>query len=305
MQRVVRLPFIKTCVALLTAILWLSAFALPALAQENAPSRDDIVVLTGSVSVGEDETVGDVVIFDGPVRVDGTVNGNLVAFNGRVTVAGTVQGDVLSFNGRVVAQAGAQIDGDVESRPEAQIDPDAQVGGDVGSVNFTRFDDAIAATRVAMWIAFTVSALVLGLLFVLLFPGAADRVELAGESRTGAAIGWGLLLFFGLPILSILLLVTIVGIPLGVALLLSIVPLFALAYIAAGYFLGRRFIKAPRSRLLAVVAGVAVLRVLALIPFLGGLTWFLATVFGLGLLAVAARTRPTVEPTPQRAAVAA
>lgn len=290
---------------LLTAILWLLPLAGPALAQDNARNKHDLVILTGRATVSEDETVGDIVIFDGPVIVDGTVDGDIIAFNGGVTVAGTVQGDVIAFNGRVAAQAGAQIDGDVESRPAAQIDSDAEVGGKVGSLNFARFDDAIAATKIALWIAFTVSALLLGLAFVLLFPGAADRVEQAGGTRTGAAVGWGLLLFFGLPILSVLLLVTVVGIPLGLALMLSIVPLYALAYVVAGYFLGRRFVKAPRSRLLAVLAGVVVLRVLAFIPFLGGLVWFAATVFGLGLLTVAARTRPGAEPTAQRVTVAA
>ena len=41
------------------------------------------------------------------------------------------------------------------------------------------------------------------------------------------------------------------------------------------------------------LVGWAVLRVLALIPFVGGWLWFLGSVWGLGLLAVAIRSRPT------------
>jgi uncharacterized membrane protein YedE/YeeE len=37
----------------------------------------------------------------------------------------------------------------------------------------------------------------------------------------------------------------------------------------------------------AFLAGWAILRVVALIPILGGLVWFAAVVFGLGALAVA------------------
>jgi Polymer-forming cytoskeletal len=286
----------RACGALVVALLGVLSYASPALAQDDAPSGDDVVVLTGGADIAEDETVGDVVIFDGDVRVDGTVDGDVVAFNGRVTVAGIVQGDVISFNGRVVAEAGSQIDGDVESRPEARIDPDADVAGDVGGFKFTRFDDAIAATRFALWIALSVSALLLGLAFVWLFPRAADRIVVAGESRTGAAIGWGLLLFFGLPILSILLLVTVVGIPLGIVLMLIIVPLYSLGYVASALFVGRKLIRPPRARALGVLVGIVILRVLALIPFLGGLTWFVATVYGLGMLAVAARTGREIEP---------
>lgn len=41
--------------------------------------------------------------------------------------------------------------------------------------------------------------------------------------------------------------------------------------------------------MLAFIAGLAILRVIALVPFLGGVVWFLATVFGLGVLFVAGR----------------
>jgi hypothetical protein len=40
---------------------------------------------------------------------------------------------------------------------------------------------------------------------------------------------------------------------------------------------------------LAYLVGWAILRLVAIVPGLGGLAWFLATVFGLGALAVAAR----------------
>ena len=41
------------------------------------------------------------------------------------------------------------------------------------------------------------------------------------------------------------------------------------------------------GRVLAFLAGLAILRVLALIPILGGIVWFAATVVGLGALMVA------------------
>jgi hypothetical protein len=43
------------------------------------------------------------------------------------------------------------------------------------------------------------------------------------------------------------------------------------------------------GRILAFVIGLLILRVLALVPFLGGLVWFLATILGLGALLVAAQ----------------
>jgi hypothetical protein len=286
------------------ALPFIILFGSPALAQDGSGVDNDLIVLTGRADVAEDQTVVDIVIFDGPVNVQGTVEGDIVAFNGRVMVSGTVQGDVISFNGRVIAEANSQIDGDVKSRPSAQIDDAADVGGSVGGVDFGRVDDAVAATGIALWVAFTVSGLILGLLFVWLFPRAADAIAVAGNTRTGAAIGWGFLLFFGIPILGVLLLVTLVGIPLGIAFLLAVAPLYALGYVASTYYVGRRVLGPPRPRAVSFLVGLAILRVIAIIPILGGVVWFAATVFGLGLLIVAARSQ-RAEPTPTRAPAAA
>jgi cytoskeletal protein CcmA (bactofilin family) len=277
--------------------LWIVLGASPAVAQDNQGDDKEIVILTGRVDVAEGQTVGDVVIFNGPVNVAGTVEGGVVAFNGRVSVSGTVEGDVVAFNGRIVVEDGALIEGDIRSRHDARVSEGAEVRGDESGLDYRFADRAIGAARIAVWVGVTISALLLAFLFVLLFPAAADAVAGAGVSRTGASIGWGLALFFCIPLIAILLLITVLALPLGIAVLLAIVPLFALGYVATAYALGRRLVGSPRSRALAALAGVAILRGLGLIPFLGGLLWFVATAFGLGLLFVAAlASRSRAEP---------
>jgi hypothetical protein len=63
--------------------------------------------------------------------------------------------------------------------------------------------------------------------------------------------------------------------------------------------MGRLVLRPPRSRYVAFLVGWAILRVLALIPFVGGLLWVLASILGLGLLFVAGRWGATVETAPQ------
>jgi hypothetical protein len=120
-----------------------------------------------------------------------------------------------------------------------------------------------------------------------LAPRALDAAFRAASTSPGATIGWGLLLFFGLPILAVIALVTIVGIPLGVALLLALLPIYAVAYATSAFMLGRAIVKPPTSRFLAFLAGWGILRVIALVPGLGVLAWLAATVFGLGALGIA------------------
>ena len=113
--------------------------------------------------------------------------------------------------------------------------------------------------------------------------------------RTGAVVGWGLLVLIGLPILGVVALATIVGLPLGLGLLLALALIFWIGYVAGAFALGRRMVRTPRSRVGAFAAGWGVLRLIALVPFLGGLAWAAATVIGLGALATASRRAGTGE----------
>ncbi len=77
------------------------------------------------------------------------------------------------------------------------------------------------------------------------------------------------------------------GLPLGIALLLALLPIYAIGYTTSAFLLGRAIVKPPTSRFLAFLAGWGILRVIALVPGLGVLAWFGATVFGLGALGIA------------------
>ena len=102
-------------------------------------------------------------------------------------------------------------------------------------------------------------------------------------------------MFLLLPVVAVLLLVTVVGIPLGLFLLLALAFIYSVGYVIGALALGRLVVKAPTSRYVAFLAGWGALRVLALIPFLGGVAWLVATVVGLGTLWVGARARRTGE----------
>jgi hypothetical protein len=272
----------------------------PATAQDDAVRADrDQIVLTGRLVVASDETVEAAVILDGPARVDGTVLGPLVVLNGDAEVSGTVREDVVVLNGDVVIRSGADIGGDLVTQSTPTVEEGATIRGDRSSA-MTRFDFDFAtgfAGRVAWWIVYSVSVLILGLLLLAFAPRVFPAVREAATAGVGSSIGWGAGLFFLLPIGSVLLLVTVVGIPLGVFTLLALAFIYTLGYVVATIGLGSRLTNALRSRYAAFFLGWVVLRLLALIPFVGGWLWFLGSVWGLGLLAVAIRRGHTEMPT--------
>ena len=264
--------------------------ALLAASPAHAADGDDRVVITGPVTIGPDEVAQDVVVVDGDVTVRGRVSGDLVAVNGTVTITGTVRGDVITIADRATLGPGARVGGDVRyADKKPAVASGAQVSGDVERVNVDKIaGPAGIATGIGAWLAISISALLLGLLALWLAPRAALAASETAQTRTGRSVAWGIGLFLGIPILGLILLVTLVGLPLGVLVLLALLPLYSLGYTTSGWLLGRRLLGPDRGRVLAFIAGLAILRVIALIPVLGGLVWLVATVFGLGVLFVAA-----------------
>ena len=235
------------------------------------------------------ETAKTAVVFNGDVLIDGTVSETLVVFNGRTEITGTIGEDVVVFNGSVVLRSGARVGGDVVSRQTPQIEDGATVDGSIDDLQ-KRWDywDITFVGRLGWWLAYTVSTLVLGLVLLMLARGLDPASIRALRDRLGATIGFGLLWFVLLPIVAVLLLVTIVGIPLGLFLLFGLGLVYSIGYVVGGLALGRLVVKEPTSRYLAF-RRMGALRVLALVPFLGGIAWLVGTVLGLGTLWVAAR----------------
>jgi hypothetical protein len=260
--------------------------ATPAWAQ-GGQADEAFVVLSGAADVPRGRQVGDLVVFHGSSTVDGTVNGSLTAFDAPVTISGRVNGDVVVFNGGVELASGANVTGDVVSQKDPIVASGATIGGTTRRVQ-TKVDwEGFGwVGRLAWWLAVSFSTLLIGLALLWLIGRGATGVVDTGRSRIGPSIGFGLLAFFGLPILAIIALVTIVGIPLGLGVLAALALIYTLGYSASAWIIGRRILRTGTPWVVAFLLGWGILRVLALIPIISGLIWFAAVVFGLGALTV-------------------
>lgn len=265
----------------------LLAGASPATGGVGRPGAiGDQIVLSGRVTIAEGESAGNVVVFHGPVTILGDVRKSVVVFDGRVRISGTVGDEVVVFNGDVTLEDGARVGGDLTTLRAPVIAPGATVEGDVERIRNIYVAYPLAA-RFAVWLAFSISTLVLGLVLLGLAGRGLDAAAAGARSRTGPVAGWGILLLVGLPIAAVLLVVTLVGIPLGLAVLLGLFLVYVIGYTVGAYALGRVLVKPPRKRAPAFFAGWGILRAAALVPILGGLAWTLATIGGLGAIVVA------------------
>ena len=269
-----------------------AALLLLAPAAQARDQGDAIVVITGDVDVAPGEKVGDVIVADGDINVAGTVDGDVIAAAGDVRVRGQVLGDVVTFAGQLTALPRARIDGDVSYGDEKPvISPRATVTGDIQKEGWDDVFGSAAAVGVishlALWLAISISTLILGGLLLVIAPQAGDATRAAFEGRAGTAVAVGLGLFIGLPLIAVVAIASLVGLPLGLALLAALVPFWAVGYAAGCWLLGRRIVGPPRHRFVSFAAGWGILRAIALIPILGSLFSLAAVVVGLGALGLA------------------
>ena len=242
-----------------------SALALGALLAGPASAADgddeltdlDQVVMNGRLLVPEGDTVDAAVLFHGSATIDGTVTRSVVVFDGPTEISGHVQQDVFVFNGDVTVRSGAQIDGDLVTSQTPTVEPGATVGGQQQRIS-TRFDaDAFGvASRIAWWVGYSVSTLVLGLLLLLFAPGLDTAIVRSVRERMGASIGFGALVFFVLPIVAVLFLVIVVAFPLGLLILLALGLLYTVGYVAGAHALGRLLVNAPTTPVRRVPRGM-------------------------------------------------
>jgi hypothetical protein len=279
----------RTTVALLLASALLAVFPASAVARNIGP--DDEIVITGTVRVPHGEHADRVVIGDGRVDIHGHVDGVILAIDAPVHIArgAVVDGKIIAIARRVTVDAGATLNNDliyVDKKP--RVSRGATVYGDVRRADAGDLTLGGFLVHAAIWTAFTLSSLALGLILIWVTPAGASRAAFrAARDRTGPAIAWGIGLFVGLPIAAAAAVLTLVGIPLGLLMLLALLPIYAIGYVSSAFVLGRALLSRRHGTVAAFLLGWAILRAVALVPGIGALAWLAATVFGLGVLTVA------------------
>ncbi len=251
-------------------------------------SAGNQVVLVGRVVVPQGQSVGEVIVFSGRVLVEGVVRGDVVVLDGPITVSGQVSGSVVALDGSVRLTGTAQVGGDVLAHDRVVVTQGAAVQGRItedASFNLSRPLRTVATF--VSWLAVALSTLVLGLVFAWVAPRALDRTAEAGRTAPWASAGWGVALALGLPAAAVFGVVAVLGIPLGVGLLLSILLLSLIGVVVTAQTVGRWLLDRDRRTTTAFLAGWAIETAIGVIPYVSGFVYAAAAVFGLGATTVA------------------
>jgi hypothetical protein len=249
---------------------------------------EDQIVLAGSVTVPRGERVGEVVVFSGRVTVRGVVAGDVVVLEGPVTVTGQVDGSVIAADGVVRLAESARVGGDVLASAAVRIRPGAEVRGQTrGDVRFSLEAPLTVLGKLLGPVAVSISVLLTGLVLVSVAPRGADAVAEALADAPLASLGWGVILAISVPVAAVALVVSVLGLPLGLAMFLSLGLWWLVGLTWAAWCAGRGLLRAPRGHVLSLLSGWAILAGVGLVPILNVAAWTLAPLLGLGAMLVA------------------
>lgn len=252
----------------------------------------DVFVAGGTVIITKDAIVnGGLYVSGGTVTVDGVVKGETKVAGGQVTINGqlanaNVRASTLHLGDQAV------INGDLWYKsPEEKTQ--AQGAVIVGNLHY----QPIAADQLwkklssAQYLLQIVATILFGWLLWHFAPKTVGQVVNAGLKRPAAAAWLALGALFVTPIVAILLIVTIIGAPIGVLLGLlwgvTIILGSVISKIIFGSWLIRLVTKEKDFKidLQAIAVGTLLLALISFIPVIGQLVGFVFFLLGLGAVA--------------------
>jgi hypothetical protein len=262
----------------------------------NAPVLGDVTIAGGSVLLGRNAHIeGRSWITGRVVQIDGVLDRELNVAAAQVVIAGELRKPVRIVAEKLDIRSGAQLLAPVTYRGanEATVAKDATV---TGPITFTRIDTR-EAQRARKWPAastflFVTHLFLAGVLVIVFMPRTERSVIGTLRAQPLKSLLAGFTLLITVPIAALLLIVTVLGLPVGLVLAAAYaVALFA-GVLTTAFFLGdaeARWLnpqtETTRGRQAALLlAGVLTLALLRTV--LGGVAVFLAILFGLGALSV-------------------
>lgn len=257
----------------------------------------DVLLLGGQLKLeSAGEIGGSLVLAGGDVDLNGTIAGDVRGWIGDLAVGGTVQGEMDVRTSSLNIRSTAEVTGPVtySSRTAANVQDGAQVSQGITRNDMNPWGEGEDAfSRASSGLLRTLWALVAGVLLIVLAPRLANALG-ANARRFLPALPLGLIALIATPIVAILLMSTVIGIPAGLIVLVVYALALYLTQVMVGMAIGR-FILPGRwndgSRgfhLLAMTIGVILLGLLRFIPlpYVHGLITLVVTIWGLGAVAM-------------------
>jgi hypothetical protein len=288
----------------------------------DTPITDDVIITGSSITINAPIT-GDVIIAGGIIQINARIDGDLIVAAGQVEVNNEITGKILAGCGtfdlrgnaekaiifssqimiypgsvieRYVIAAGGTVTNAGHVKEEFYVSAEEfKNTGMVGELKKMEFEPETGFNMGAFFrfiftllsILTKIGFLILGILFIKLFPKLFFAIEGEVKKSPVVKVIVGFILLIVTAVVAVLLMITVVGLPIGAILGLFLLIVLMVAGLFVSYSLGDwiiRKLKLKTHEFLVFTLGFIILSVLYYIPYVGIVTRVVVVSLGFGAI---------------------
>ncbi len=251
---------------------------------KNIYAAGNIITFTKNASIGRDIFLaGNEVVLNGNLDRNISISATRVVLEDNLTINGNIKINASS----IVVKNGANIKGELSYNED--INKDISNTANIGKITTYKIEKD-SSFNVKDLLQSTLNMIIVFLVITIIIPKSLEKSEnIYNESNKYAKnIGIGALLLICVPLISLLLILSNIGISLGIILGLIYGICIYLSYIVSGFILGNlllgKVMKLNTNKYLSGIIGIIIIKIVSIIPIFGVLVSILALLLGLGTI---------------------
>lgn len=253
----------------------------------NINSKDvkNITSFAQYVNINENTTAKGVYLSGESINFKGSCEG-FYATGDTIIINGKINGDLNVTCDELIIADNGEITGDIEVQSPKEPIINSNVTMD--DIKYTKIENSASEKELNTLVGFgtlisILASLIFGIVLYSIFKKFfMNSDELLVREPLPIVIG-GMASFILVPIISLLLFFTVIALPLGIVSLIMYFILVYLSPVIMGIILGRIILK-DKNPYLQLAAGILIIRVLTLLPMIGGFIWVVSGMITQGLI---------------------
>lgn len=251
---------------------------------------DNALVFGGNLVLGKNARVNrDLTIGAGNAAIEGMVNGNINGGASNMEMRGTTAGNVtVNISNELRILPGAKIGGDLEYTAPRPAEISGTISGKTIYKETPEADRRDFLSGITGMILSYLWLLLTGIVLLTIAPQISRRISDNVSIKPLKNILWGILFLIIAPIVAVIFLITIIGIPLGLVLIAIWIIAVYVSRIFVGLWIGRyvlgRLKKETWHKALILAIGLLIVVIGINLPILGIFIHLVIILLGLGAI---------------------
>ena len=253
---------------------------------DNASFKDGFVA-GYTVELSNSNIERDVYAAAETVRLSTTIGRNMYVASNTLIVTGTVNGNLTAYASNIEIKEGAVINGTLKYSEDAvlSISDKATVNNKEAVKSLSLSNSSTLISKVFDALFSFVNTLVVGIVLLLLMPKLFDKIISYKKETILSNMGFGLIALFLMPIVSLLLIMTMVGVNLSMLLFTFFIVSVYLSTLFSSYYIGNLILSNKiKNKYVILIISLFAYYFIRLIPFVGTIMMLSTLALGLGLI---------------------